>query len=645
MMSSFACYILRTAAFSITLYNCGTAMLFSVAVLCINKYWLQSGLVFLCSLFAFFILNMHMEDSEKGGKYMTVLLSVRNIKKEFMEKNILRGISFDISIGEKIGLVGLNGAGKTTVVNIIEGSLPYDEGSVLWHKKSVNIGYLKQDSAYIKSINCEENLKSFLQVSSNLGLKKVHQWNEEKFNNLSGGERTKIALSEIWSTNPEFLILDEPTNHLDYDGIQWIIKEIKRYKGTAIVISHDRYFLDECVDKIMEIDEGSICEYNGNYSFYRKEKRRRYESKLNQYLIQEETKRKINEQITTLKNWSAKAHREAPKKAAAAGNKKGGKEFLRVKAKKMDIQIKSRIKRLEKIKIEGVEKPKEEKKIDFNIQKGKLKGTRILEAINISKSFEGKVLFTESSFYIKRGEKAGIIGSNGCGKTTLIKILLREESPEKGKVFLSTSIKTGYLSQDLTEIHKEKAALDIFSINSREERGKLMTVLFNMGFDERMLTQPLKTLSLGEITRLRIAKIIQEDCDLLILDEPLNHLDIYSREKLEEVLEDYEGTIIVVSHDRYMLQRICNKLLVFENKKIKRVEHTLKEYLEIDNNKMSSIYKNKLEEKMIIENEMIFILGELNKYPKESYKYKELDMKYESLISRKKELSQDGSYL
>ncbi len=316
----------------------------------------------------------------------------------------------------------------------------------------------------------------------------------------------------------------------------------------------------------------------------------------------------------------------------------GGKEYFRAKAKKMDVKVKSRIKKLEKIKIEGVEKPKEEKKIDFKLQKGSLKGTRVVEAIKISKSYENKLLFDESSFYIQRGERIGIFGSNGCGKTTLLKILLGEEVIDSGEVFLSSSTKIGYLSQDIIGLDTEKAVLYIFDINSKEERGKLQTILFNMGFDERMTDQSIKTLSLGEITRLKIVKLILEACELLILDEPINHLDLYSREKLEEVLASYEGTIILVSHDRYMMQKVCNKLLVFEGKKIKRIEYTLKEYLEKNNNIYGSTSKNKLEEKMIIENEIVFILGELSKYPKDSDKYKELDVKFEDLIARKKEL-------
>lgn len=569
---------------------------------------------------------------------MLVMLSVRNIKKEFVQKQILKDISFDISVGERIGLVGANGAGKTTLVNILSQNLSYDSGSILWHKKSINIGYLKQDSACEKHNCSEENFKSFLQYSSNLGLEKVQEWKEEKFYNLSGGERTKIALSDVWAQNPDFLILDEPTNHLDYDGVSWLIKELKKYKGTVLVISHDRYFLDECAERILEIDEGRVYSYSGNYSFYREEKKRRYESKLKEYLIQEETKKKINEQIKVLKNWSAKAHRESRKKAIKLGGGIGGKEYFRVKAKKKDKQIKSRIKRLEKIEVEGVEKPKEEKKVDFDFQRAGLKGTRIIEAADIGKSFEDKVLFEKSSFYIQRGEKVGIFGKNGCGKTTLLKIILGKETLDEGEIFLSTGTKIGYISQDTKEIDMDKKVLDLFDISSKEERGSLQTILFNMGFDENMIEQKINTLSLGELTRLKIVKLITDDCSLLILDEPMNHLDIYSREKLEEVLQKYEGTIILVSHDRYMMQKICNKLLVFENQKIKRLEHTLKEYLESVQDISRQKCKSNPEEKMVIENEMAFILGELNKYPKESSEYAKLDRKFESLVLKKKEL-------
>lgn len=569
---------------------------------------------------------------------MGILLSCREVKKEFGEINIFNNISFDIAVGERIGLVGLNGSGKTTLANIIAGSLENDGGSLCWHKSSVNIGYLKQESAYVENLFDITNIKDYLYTSSTLGLRRICEWDDQKLKNLSGGERTKLSLSQIWSLNPDFLILDEPTNHLDYQGVKWLVKELKKYKGTVLIISHDRYFLDESVTRIIEIENKALQNYNGNYSSYREEKKRRYENQLNEYILQEEKKKRISEQINALRDWSAKAHRDAPAKAAASGNKMGGKEFLRAKAKKMDTQIKSRIKRLEKIKIEGIERPKQETKISFRLKPATLRGNRIIEASNIDKAFNDKVLFKDSSFYIKKGEKVAIFGENGCGKTTLLKILMGIEEVDKGEIFLSTSAKLGYLSQDIAHLDLKKKVLDCFHITSREEKGRLQTLLFNMGFSENMLTHAIGTLSLGELTRLRIVELITNECDLLILDEPLNHLDIHSREKLEEVLENYNGTIILVSHDKYMMDRICNKLLVFESNKVKRIELGLKEFLENKLNPKKDNLKEIKEKKMLIENEISYILGELSKFSEGTDEYMKTDLRFMELMNKKKEL-------
>jgi macrolide transport system ATP-binding/permease protein len=573
-----------------------------------------------------------------GGIFMAVLLSCREIKKDFGDKNILDNVSFDIAIGERIGLVGLNGAGKSTLANILGGKINKDGGSIIWHKKSVNIGYLKQESSYALQLSVEDNFRDYLYTSSVLGLKNVGHWKEERLKSLSGGEKTKLALSAIWAQRPDFLILDEPTNHLDYQGVEWLIKEVTKFKGTVIIISHDRYFLDMCVSRIIEIENKTVHDYRGNYSFYREEKKRRYESVLNQYILQEEMKKKIDEQINTLKNWSAKAHRDAPAKAAAAGNKKGGKEFLRTKAKKMDIQIKSRIKRLEKIEIEGVDKPKEERKIHFSINSAALKGSRVVEASNISKAFKDNTLFKNSSFYVQKGEKIGIFGENGCGKSTLLRLLMGMEKLDAGEMFLSSSARVGYLSQDISSMDMCRQVIELFSISSREERGKLQTLLFNMGFDERMLKQSIGSLSLGELTRLRLAELINRECDLLILDEPLNHLDIHSREKLEEVLLGFNGTIILVSHDKYMMERVCSKLLVFEAREIKRFEFGLSEYLNKRSNSNIDNERTQIEKKLLMDNEISYILGEICKEKQGTERYFELDSRFKELCARKTQL-------
>lgn len=569
---------------------------------------------------------------------MALLMSCREVKKDYGETNILNDISFDIAIGERIGLVGLNGSGKTTLANIIAGDLAADSGSLLWHKKSVNIGYLKQESAYMGQKIEEPHMTDYLYTSSMLGLGKINDWDETKLNNLSGGEKTKLSLSKIWVQNPDFLILDEPTNHLDYEGVQWLIKELRKYKGTVLIISHDRFLLDECVTRIVEVENGVLQDYYGNYSLYREEKRKRYESQLNQYLLQEEKKKEINKQINTLKTWSAKAHSDAPAKAAAAGNKKGGKEFLRAKAKKIDIQVKSRIKRLERIKIQGVERPKEEDTISFQLKPASLKGNRIMEARDLAKAFYDKVLFRDSSFYIKRGDKIGIWGENGCGKTTLLKILMGLEGADNGEVFLSTSAKLGYLSQDIAHIDPHKRVSDCFDATTRQERGRLQTLLFNMGFSEDMLVHPIGSLSLGELTRLRIAELIVKECDLLILDEPLNHLDLHSRELLEKVLLDYNGTILLVSHDRYMMDQVCSKLLAFENKSVNRKELRLKEYLADRRNPKKEFPKEAEEKRMVLENEISFVVSALCKYAENTEEYIRMDLRFKELVRQRKEL-------
>ncbi len=569
---------------------------------------------------------------------MPLLLSCREIKKAYGETNILNSINFDIAVGEKIGLVGLNGAGKTTLVNIIAGGLEADSGKLYWHKKSVNIGYLRQESAYVEKVMEIGNMQDYLFTSNTLGLKKVREWDDTKLKHLSGGEKTKLSLSQIWSMNPDFLVLDEPTNHLDYMGVQWLIQELRKYKGTVLLISHDRYFLDECVNRIVEIENHSLQEYNGNYSYYKEEKKRRYESQLKQYLQQEEMKNKIKEQINNLKQWSEKAHRQSAAKAIDSGRKMGGKEFLRAKAKKMDIQVKSRIKRLEKIEIEGVEKPKEETRIEFKLKSAVLKGNRVIEAGDITKAYGEKILFRDSSFYIQKGEKVGIFGENGCGKTTLLKLLLGKEEPNQGDIFFSSSIRLGYLSQDISHLDFNKVVLDCFDIATREQRLNVHNLLFRMGFLEANLHQLIGSLSLGELTRLRIAQLIVKECDLLLLDEPLNHLDLNSREKLEEVLSDYNGTILLISHDRYMMERICNKLLVFENQRVQRIEYGLREYLEHMSIDKKASKKEKKEEMLLIDNELSVILGELSRHVQGTDEYIRLDTRFKELVAVKKEV-------
>lgn len=539
---------------------------------------------------------------------MSIVLECKNICKEYGDKIILNNINLKFNSNERVGIVGSNGCGKTTLANIISNEIEVTKGSVEYYLSCTKIGYMKQ------SIE-NKDLKS----------------------TLSGGEKTKKKLIKILFGNYNVLLLDEPSNHLDYESVHWLIDEINKFKGLIIIISHDRYFLDNTVNKIIEIQNGNAKEYSGNYTDYRNKKRNEYENSLHLYYEQEKTKERINEQINQLKSWSSKAHKDSRKKAIETGNKFGGKEHNRAKAKKMDNAIKSRIKKLEKITVEGIEKPKEEKNVYFQLSNAKKIGSIVLSAENISKSFDNKVLFDKSSFYIKHGEKVGVYGCNGCGKSTLIKCIFNK-CTYNGSLYISENRKIGYISQDVEGIDEEKTIIELFHWNNRKEQGELRTKLNLIGFHSDSLYKKVKYLSLGERMKLKLLLMIQNQCDVLILDEPTNHIDLHVREQLENILDNYNGTIILVTHDRYMLEKICNKLLVFENRHIKRYEYNFKEYMN-NKEKCHNTFKEQtdktLEEKMIIENKLSEIISRLSFCQSGSEEYRILDREYKLLLEKR----------
>ncbi|WP_404449632.1 ABC-F type ribosomal protection protein [Sutcliffiella horikoshii] len=574
---------------------------------------------------------------------MTMILQVKQVNKSFGERDILKDISFDIRNGEKIGLVGWNGAGKTTLMKLLMGTIHPDSGSITRIPATVKVGYLPQSTDYTINTDQEimEEAKDLLRVTSELGLVKSITRDGASSDTLSGGERLKLALAKIWTQSPQLFCLDEPTNHMDMKGVNWLVSELNNFAGAAIIISHDRYFLDKTVSKIYEIEDCKLMEYEGNYTAYRQEKQRRLDQQTRDYGKQQRKIKMIEDQVANLKQWSEKAHREAGKRDNPGERKQIGlKEFERVKAKKKDNQIKSKTKRLElELSKHKVEKPKEEVQIKFEFETDGKRGKRILEAKGLTKKYGERLLFEKSHFYVKHGERIGLIGENGAGKTTFIKMLLEQEPITKGSLWKSTSLKIAYLSQEVSDMPMNKTAMEFLDLIGWERVSKARTIFANMGMHEEKLTKPLKTLSLGEKTRVKLVHMIMQDYEVLILDEPTNHLDLPSREQMEATLSTFNGTLIVISHDRYFIEKLCEKLLVIENKRIKRVETGLKEYEESRRSQTSSSEKESREKVAILEARITELLGKISMVNRDSEEYSSMDNELLKLMRLKKELA------
>ncbi|QHA90686.1 ribosomal protection-like ABC-F family protein [Bacillus sp. N1-1] len=552
------------------------------------------------------------------------VMSIKGLKKTFNENILFHHVNIDIHQGERIGIVGPNGAGKTTLARMIVKEIDPDEGTISCKGK---IGYLKQ------SIDQEGMIENHRVDGDSFDFKREKELGIRLLNleaeNLSGGEKLKLALTNVWSTNPDLLILDEPTNHLDEKGVNWLIRELHSFQGAVLVISHDRYFLDQTINRILEVEAGMINDYQGNYSAYRVEKQNRYEEQLHHYSVQQKEVKRIEGQLAGLTNWSEKAHRDSTKQD-------GAKEYYRMKAKKMDRQVKSKQKRLEKeLQKNKLEQPDQEKAVRFQFQGNNSRGKRVLEAMNAGKCYEERWLFRRSSFYMKYGERIGVIGENGCGKTTLLRTLLGLERPSEGEVWKSPSLKIGYLSQDVHDLPEDKTALEVLNVVTKEEIFQAKSILASMGMERVNAT--INQLSLGERTKLKLTRMLMNKYDLLILDEPTNHLDLPSREQLESTLQSFTGSLLIVSHDVYFLEKMCDRLLVFEDQRVKRVEMNLSDFRSRTKEKSSFVSSKKDEEqKMLLDNEISALISEISLLLPGDEKLAELDSRLKVLVEKKR---------
>ncbi len=547
----------------------------------------------------------------KGIGIMKELLKLNDVYVEIKENMLLEKMNVTVKQGDVIGLIGKNGAGKSTLLQLINGKIEPSKGIVEWQQMNMTTAYVEQE---IESFISNDVIAKEAELLAKWGVP------TNDFHTLSGGEKLKIRLAKGFAKNPNVLILDEPTNHLDEMSTEFLIKQIKNMKGTVIVVSHDRYFLDVVATKIWSIEDKKLIDHSGNYTSYMKAREQRRKSQQREYEKQQKKIEQVETHIKELSSWSQKAHAQSTKQESF-------KEFYRVKAKRMDAQVKSKRKRLEKeLEKTKVERVKEEYSIEFSIQASKKVGKRFLEVKQLKKEFNGKALFENVNFTIQHGEKVAIVGPNGSGKTTLLKMIMGAETAE-GEIWISPSANIGYLTQEVFDLPLDKTPEDLFFKETFEERGKVQNLMKHLGFQASQWKEPIEHMSMGERVKCKLMAYILDKKDVLILDEPTNHLDLPSREQLENTLAEYNGTLIIVSHDRYFLEKTTNIKLVFLN-------NTIQKQLEEPTKTRDNIEELRL----TLETERQEVLGKLSFLTSNDKEYKELDERFIELTKQIKAL-------
>jgi len=542
---------------------------------------------------------------------MKELLKLKNISYEIKDLPIFKDVHADVQEGEVIGIIGKNGAGKSTLLQLIHHDIVPTNGQILMLKDGLKISYVEQETdhySFDAVTSAEEEL-----------LKKWHVPMNE-FSQLSGGEKLKARLARGLSEDADLLLLDEPTNHLDEPSIGFLVEQIHAYKGSIILVSHNRYFLDEVASKIWSLEGKKLIEHKGNYSSYMEFRQRIRLAQLREYDKQQKMAERIEAQINELSSWSQKAHAQSTKK-------EGFKEYHRAKAKRMDAQVKSKRKRLEqeleKAKAQRVEPDYE---VHFIMKANEKVGKRFLEVKKLTKSLAGRTLFKDVSFTIQHGEKIALVGPNGSGKTTLLKIIMGQETAG-GEVWLSPSANIGYLTQEVFDLPLDQTPEQYFYRESYEARGMVQNLMKHLGFSAFQWKAPIGQMSMGERVKCKLMLYILEEKDVLILDEPTNHLDLPSREQLEHTLSQYNGTLIIVSHDRYFLEKTTKLKLVFEKQRIQ------KQWEEAPQ-KNDDVKELRLK----LETERQEVLGKLSFMTPKDVEYAQLDQRFKELTKQINEL-------
>ena len=528
-------------------------------------------------------------------------ISVKGLVKSFeQDKNILDGLSFEVNTGERVGILGRNGCGKTTLFRILTGELRSDEGTVSIYKGK-RLGLISQIPVYpegyttdmvlqdahrrlyamqerINALTAEmasdhspQVLEEYDRLSAEFqrcggydmerernrvanGLDIPPAMRAQPFDSLSGGEKTRVNLARLILEDTDILLLDEPTNHLDLNATEWLEDYLRKFHGTVLAISHDRYFLDQVTQRSIEIHDGKAEFYNGNYSFYVVERQRRFDEQLKKYEKDQAKLEQLQKAAAQLHLW------------AFMGNDK-----LHKRAFSME-------KRMEKL--QQTERPKTDRKLTAKFQESEFFADEVMVVDNVSKAFGDRTLFSDLTLDIRGGERIALIGDNGTGKSTFLKLIMNEETPDTGFIRKGPAVRTAYLPQIVTFPVAERSIYDTMLYETKCTPQGARDRLAAFGFMGEDVFKPVGALSGGERSRLKLCMLMGEQVNLLILDEPTNHLDIASREWMEDALSDYTEALLFVSHDRYFIEKFATRVWELRDGHITDYKGTFSQYRE-----------------------------------------------------------------
>ncbi|WP_050613989.1 ribosomal protection-like ABC-F family protein [Bacillus testis] len=527
------------------------------------------------------------------------ICACQSVKKMFGGSPVFTNLSFEIQEKERIGVVGANGSGKSTILKLIAGLEKSDEGTIAI-KKGTRIGYLAQIPDFPESWTClevlhsafdsvnqlklqmaeleiklsteasEEQMGKWLDSYGNLQARymelggyeieskiekvanglKIKPLLQNRFSQMSGGERTKVNLAYMLLQKPDLLLLDEPTNHLDITSVEWLEQYIAYYEGTVMVVSHDRYFLDQVVTKIMDVEEGEAHIYHHSYSGFIEAKEKKLLAEFQEFQEQQKKIKKMKEAIKRLRDWANRANPPSESLHRRATNMQRALDRMTVKKKPII----------------------ESKKMNLRFEASSRSGKEVIQMKNIAKIFHDEFLFHSVDLHLQYKQRACIVGDNGSGKSTLLHICLGQTTADEGEVKMGSNVKIGYLSQHHRYENPDMTVLDTFREEVAVAEGEARHILAQFLFYGASVFKRVGGLSGGERMRLRLAQLMHSDLNLLLLDEPTNHLDIESKEVLEAALDSFEGTILAVSHDRYFLNTLFTKTFWLENETLQAYE-------------------------------------------------------------------------